>query len=437
MKGLGLTIATIVLAALTATLYWSNHREPDDARAKHSSDTPPKILSLAESDVSKVSLKKKKKEELTLDKDQTGKWQIAGQKPLRADQIAVSSMLATLSSLNSDRLIEDKPSNLGQYGLSDPSLEIAITDKNGIVRRLLVGDDTPTGSGAYAKLEGAPRVFSIANYTKSSFDKGAKDLRDKRLLTVDSERISRVELARKGGTIEFGRNKDEWQILKPKPPRADWLQVDELVRKLTDAKMDLTAPEADVKKAASAFGGGSPVATARLTDESGTQELQVRKSKDEYYGKSSATEGVYKIASDLGQAMDKGLDDFRNKKLFGFGFSDPNKIEMHDGAKVYFLSRSGDDWWSDGKKLDPTTLFSFLGKVRDLSASKFVDSGFGTAVLDLTVTSNDGKRVERVLISKMGDSYVAKRENEPALYELESKTVAELQSLAPEIKPLP
>ena len=39
--------------------------------------------------------------------------------------------------------------------------------------------------------------------------------------------------------MEFGRNaQNEWQIVKPKPQRADNGQVEELVRKLGDARMD-------------------------------------------------------------------------------------------------------------------------------------------------------------------------------------------------------
>ena len=56
---------------------------------------------------------------------------------------------------------------------------------------------------------------------KTSVDKSLNDLRDKRLLTVSADKISRIELVRKNQDIEFGRNKDEWQILKPKPLRAD------------------------------------------------------------------------------------------------------------------------------------------------------------------------------------------------------------------------
>src|SRR5258708_10814285 len=97
----------------------------------------------------------------------------------------------------------------------------------------------------------------------------------------------------------------------------------------------------DEKKAAAAFEAGTPFATVQVTDVSGTQELQVRKNKDDYYAKSSAVVGVSKISSWTGAGLDKGLDDFRNKKLFDFGFAEPEKIEIHNVSKSYFLTRSG------------------------------------------------------------------------------------------------
>src|SRR5437660_11349119 len=108
---------------------------------------------------------------------------------------------------------------------------------------------------------------------------------------------------------------------------------------------------------------------------------------------------------------------------------------MHDAAKSYLFTKTGEDWNSNGKKMDVTSIQSFVDKVRDLSASKFVDTGFTASAIDITVTSNDGKRVEKVLLSKSGDKYVAKPENEPSLYELESKTVDDLQKAAGDVKP--
>ena len=46
-------------------------------------------------------------------------------------------------------------------------------------------------------------------------------------------------------------------------------------------------------------------ATAKLTDVASAQELQVRKNKDDYYAKSSAVAGVYKVLSSVGTSMNK------------------------------------------------------------------------------------------------------------------------------------
>jgi hypothetical protein len=438
MKNSGLLIAAVVLAALTGALYWSNRHPASENTAKASVDAPPKILSLKQEDISKIQIKKKGGEELDLAKGDGGKWQITAPKPLGADQESVSSLLSTVSSLNSDRLVDDKAADLGQYGLADPSLELDVTAKDNKVQKLFLGDLTPAGNAVFAKLEGDPRVFTVANYNKTSIDKTANDLRDKRLLTVDFDKLSQVELITKKQDIEFGRNKQEWQIVKPKPLRADNFQVEEIVRKLRDAKMDASTTDADAKKAAAAFASGTPVATAKLTDSAATQELQIRKSKDDDYAKSTAVAGVYKVPSDVGQGLDKDVDDFRNKKLFDFGFDEPGKVEIHDGAKAYFLTKGGQDWWSaDSKKVDAAGAQSLIDKIRELSATKFVDSGFTTPVMELTVTSNEGKRAEKVLISKSGDNYIAKRENEPALYQLDSSSVTDLQKLAAEVKPAP
>jgi hypothetical protein len=85
--------------------------------------------------------------------------------------------------------------------------------------------------------------------------------------------------------------------------------------------------------------------------------------------------------------------------------------------------------------MDAGTARDLVSKIRDLSANKFVETGFTAQVFDISVTSNDGKRVEKVLLAKNGDRCIAKRENEPALYELSSSAVEELQKAAAELKP--
>ncbi len=433
MRPRGLLVALVLLAALAGGLYYSNKQKAAEA-AKPPADTSPKILSLTEGDITKVVLKKGAYE---TDLQKTGgKWQITAPMPYAADQDTVIQLVASATNVSSDRVVEDKASNLASYGLTSPILEIDLTGKGGKVSQLKIGDDTPTNSGSYAMLEGDPRVFTVPSYVKTGIDKSLNDLRDKRLLTFDQDKLSRVELIAKKQDIEFGRDKDHWQIVKPKPLRADGAQVDEMLRKLKDAKMDLTLSADDAKKAVTTFVSGMPVATVKLTDPSGTQQIEIRKDKTDYYAKSSIVPGVFKVTPELGSGVDKALDDFRNKKLFDFGFNDPNKVEMHAGGKTYAFQKGGEDWFSNGKKMDSVSLQSFLDKLRDLTATKFIDTGtLGAPIIDITVVSNSGKSTEKLLIAKQGADYVAQRENEPALYGLDAKTVDELSQTASDVKP--
>jgi hypothetical protein len=432
MKIRGLLVATVIFAALAGTLYWSDHHKSSAEAAKPDATTPA-ILKLDENSITKLELKRKDAPAIILAKNGSD-WKITEPKPFAADQSAISTIVSSVASLNSERLIDDKASNLQRYGLDPPSFELDVTEKDNETKRLLLGDDTPTGSAVYAVVAGDPRVFTIANYNKGSIDKSLNDLRDKRLLTVNSAKIASFELAGKNGDIEFGHTKDGWQILKPKPMRTDADAVSELVEKLTDARMDLSGSDT-TKATESAFARGIPIATVKVTDDASTQELQIRKNKDSYYVKSSVVEGAYKVGSDLGDAVNKKIDDFRNKKLFDFGYATPNKLDVHSGAKSYSLVRGGQDWWDNGKKMDDSSVESMIYDLRNLSADTFVDSGFTTPVVEATVTSNDGKRTEKVLISKSGSTYIAKRESDPALYTLASSSVDDLQKSIDGVKP--
>ena len=426
----GLIVAVVVLAGLGGVLYWSQHRKPPAETAATPASATPVILKVNAADVTQLSVKLKQSDPVTLQKADANNWQITAPKPYRADQETVASMLSTLSGLNADRVVEDKASDRKQYGLDPAAVELDITGKSG-TRQLLLGDDTPAGGDAYAALAGDPRVFTISSYNKTSLAKSLNDLRDKSLLNVDADKVSHVALLRKGQDIEFGRTKDGWQILKPPSLREDNTALSLLVSGLTSARIDL----AGSTDAATEFAKGTPIATVKVTSDSGTQTIEVRKNKTDYYAKSSGIDGAVKVDANLGTALDKNLDNFRNKKLFDFGFAEPNKIELHSGTQSWVYTRNGQDWSSDGKKVDASSVESLVSKLRDLTAVKFVNSGFGHPEMEATVTSNDGKRVEKLLIAKSGKDVVAKRDGEATLYQLDPASVDDLAKLAADIKP--
>jgi hypothetical protein len=77
---------------------------------------------------------------------------------------------------------------------------------------------------------------------------------------------------------------------------------------------------------------------------------------------------------------------------------------------------------------------NLIDKLRDLSAAKFAEKGGGQPVFEATVTS---KHAEKVTIAKQGTQYFAQRENEPSIYELDTKAVEDLQKAAADVKEAP
>ena len=435
MKMGRLIIAAVVLAALAATLFWSNRRAPVEEAAKTAASASPKVVSIKPEDIAKLEVKQKDADDVVLTRVGPDNWKITSPKPAVADEDPVMTMLRDLSPLSADRLIEEKAGDLKPYGLAVPAIEVVATGKDGKSQELLIGDDTPAGGGVYAKLESDPRVFTVSSSTKTDFGKGLKGLRDKHLLPMDFDKVSSVELTGPKLNLTFASKSGQWVTQNPKNMRADTSKFEGVFEKLRGATMDPATSDEDMKKAASSFSSGGPVATLKVTDPSGSQELQIRKNKDDYYAKSTAMDGAYKISSDFGEAVNKNNDDFLEKRLFDFAADNPEKIEIHDGAKTDSFSRTGEDWFSNGKKLDPVSFDDFLRGIRGLTATKFTLSGFSNPTMSLVVTSMDGKRIEKVQIAKSGTGYIAKREDAPELYELDAKGIEDVWKSADGVKP--
>jgi hypothetical protein len=425
LKPHGLITAVGVLAILGGYAWWANRHPAVDTTV--ATTTSPKILSLNADQITSIRLAKTGAEPITLNK--TGdKWQVVTDKTLAADSDAVAGITGAVSPLTSDRLIDEHPQDLTSFGLTTPSSEVDITTKDGKTQKLLLGSDTPSGSDTYAKLDSDPKVYTIAASSKSSFDKSVNDLRDKRLLTLNSDKITSVTLTAKGPAVEFSKNSGgDWQITKPKPLRADSSSVDDLVGKLKDAKMDLSSTPS-----AADFAGAAKVGSVTFVDDKGPQTLEVRKAKDNsYFAKSTAVDGIYKVAAEVGTAIDKSADDFRNKKLFDFGFTDPLKVSL--GDKNY--EKTGDKWFNGPTQIDPASIQNVVDKLRDLAATKFPDKISGAPALALSVTWGDKSKLDKVTINKSGADYIAVRDGDATAYGLDPKSFDELQQAIAAIKP--
>jgi hypothetical protein len=108
---------------------------------------------------------------------------------------------------------------------------------------------------------------------------------------------------------------------------------------------------------------------------------------------------------------------------------------LNFGAKSLVFTRTNHDWWLSGKKMDVDGIGALLVNLREFSADKFVTNGFSNPTLNATVTTEDGKRIEKISIAKASDGYVAQRENEATIYHLQPSAIDTLQKSAEDVKP--
>lgn len=413
-----LTIATAILAILGGAIWWSETHSTPEADPKAAL----KILDLKDADITSLEVTPKGEPAAVAVKDASGKWALTAPTALPGDQAAISSLVASLATLAADRVIDQNLTDRASYGLDPAIISVQAKTKDGKTIHLRIGENTADGTGLYASLDGDKRLFALPAFAKDTYAKHAVDLRDKHLLSVEVNKVSRVELAVAGKpSIEFTRvNDTQWQISRPRPMRADTLQVDALVSLVKDAEMDVTMNEND---ASAAFATSAPLATVRITQPGGVQTLELRKSGTDAYARS--TLGIFKGTPNLGPGVDKSLAAFQNKKLFDFGFDDPTKITYKSKDDDKTFEKSGMDWLMNARAMDSVSVQNMIDKVRDLSATSINDGSIGKAEIELSVVSKKG--TEKILIAPSGEDFVAQRDKEPGVYRIAGTAMSELR----------
>lgn len=421
MKPTRLLVAAALLALLCGAVWYTRENPPVDE------DAAPKVVEFDEDSLKSLTLRQAEEDPITVLRNADGDWEFGGGLDIAADDGAVGQMASSLASLNADRVVSENVVEWGPYELSEPALSVAFELEDG-GGELQFGRDTPTGSGVFARLKDEPRLFTVYSYNKTSFEKSVFDLRDKRLVRIDQDSIYQVTVEAGGRTLGFERENDDWTIVKPMELRADDFTVGDLVRAVRTAEMT----EVLADGASGDYSFDRPLATVTVTDESGNHELVVANAGDTYYARSSDQAGVYGVSSTLSESLDKPVDEFRNKKLFDFGFDDPQRVEVRDGDVAVTIVRSDEKWIlesHENRAAESEKVQTLIDRLRGLTATGFPSDsaadhakyGLAPAAIDATVTPQGDEAVPEQVAVSSPDSQpaYAARAGEPHTYEIE------------------
>ena len=425
MRGFRSTLALLaVLVGLGAYIYFFASKDS-------TTSTQERVFPSLSADAIEEMTIKNDAGEITTLKKVDGTWQMTAPVQTRASDLDASGITSALSGLEVARVVDENPADLKEFGLDAPTVEVSFTAKapnpSGTI---LVGGHTATAGNLYARKDGDKKVVLISEFNLTTFNKSTFDLRDKAIVTFDKEKADGVDVVLAKGGFELKKT-TEWTMVQPLAARADASAADGLVSAVASLQMKSvvnTTPTADDLKR---FGLDAPAAVVNV--HLGTERVSVAlggpAGDDTVYVKAVAKPDVYTVQKAAADDLAKVAGDYRRKDLFDMRAFTATRIEVASGGKTSVFERvkSGTDGAADTWKrtapsavdMDKEKFPAFVATLADIRALNFVDAktktGLDTPAATITVSFDDGKRQEKVLLSKVGDSAYASRPDDPGM----------------------
>ncbi len=140
---------------------------------------------------------------------QGGQWRIVAPGHYTADSDTIAQVLTALVDARINDFVTDAPTDLAQYGLKNPQIEITVfSGKDKKEHALLIGLEQPQASkkAVYVKRGGEPSVYTVEDALLGKVNLGLFDLRDKTVMGFDPLKIGRVEIENHGKQYTLSRD---------------------------------------------------------------------------------------------------------------------------------------------------------------------------------------------------------------------------------------
>lgn len=420
-------VLVVVLAGLGGYIYFVDNKKPaesPDAKAKAFDVTAEQIeeLQIRIADGDQSTLKK-------LD----GRWQLVDPIQAEADNSEVNNMASSLASLDVQRVVDEAPVDLGQFGLAAPHLEVAFRLKGQTeFRRLQLGEKTPTGGDIYVKRPDEKRVFLVSSFMDDTFKRTAFDLRDKTILKFDRDKVTGLEITNQSGVMQFERKGSNWMFVKPRAMRADFAAIEGTLTSLSTTLMQKFVADSATPAELAQYGLSKPSATASILmgDSRATLALG-RTDSAETYAREPSKMAILMVAPTIVEDLNKAISAFRRKELFDLRSFNTKRLEVSRGTEMLAFEKTtatgGKETWKSaaGREVDAAKIQDLLTKLSNVRAQSFedpVDAALKTPAIVIRARfgeNKDDELNEAVTLAKSGESVVGSRSDEPGTIRVE------------------
>ena len=365
-------ILLVVFAALGGYVYFAEYRGHDEREKQEASKK--KLFSEPLKDVTALSLTFPDHKMSAVKKDDKH-WEFTEPQGLDADSEEWDMLVSSLSQIEKGGAVSAS-TNLAQYGLDKPVVEVTAKLKDGKSVGVLFGSENPKKSDNYAKLADSPEVFLSPVSGSKSFQKSLTDLRNKKVLEFALDDINSIRIEDGKTLMEFQKSGMDWLIKKPLDLKADAEEISGFLSAIQSARATSFADSGLTLMSA----GLAPVTTkVTLHDAKANTDkiLSIGKSPetDKYYARDESRTAIMIINKDVPAKARRPLIDWRDRSIAHFDQGSIDELEIVRGPEKISVRKQGSDWkLADGRKAQMDKISSLLLAVEFERAQEIIDS---------------------------------------------------------------
>lgn len=110
-----------------------------------------------------------------------GGWKLDYLLSIRLNETKLDQLMFSFADLVAERIVEEQPTDLAQYGLAPPRAAARAALDDGTERTFFLGDLTPAGTTYYLQEKGDARVYAVWRSVGENFHWTVSDLRDRKI----------------------------------------------------------------------------------------------------------------------------------------------------------------------------------------------------------------------------------------------------------------
>jgi hypothetical protein len=375
-----------------------------------------------------------------------GRWKLTRPRALPADAETVRDFLEKVRAARVKEFVADAPRALEPFGLDRPvrvSLQTG-RDKDRATKTVLFGRVDSAKKGVYAMRPGETSVLLIPEETWTAVPKNVAVLRDKTIVDIERDKVTRIDIESPKGPVSLARENDRWQIVAPAALTADQVEAGAVIFKMKELRAQgfLTEDAAGIARYLA-----KPTVRVSVTEQGAPapKTLLLAPSPERRGGASTAyaaLAGQGPVVLVDGKALDelaRSVDELRDRTLLsGLEPKDIKRMRVRVGGQTIVVERSGDSDWKliEGGKgsAKAVTVDNLLYSLRALKWKTIVSPsgddpakyGLDAPTMEVALLKADGGELAAILVGKReGDQAWIKLKAAPAIYAVDARLLGE------------